>query len=52
MFFSPTGAWNCSKNIFVQAGVQEGAGPGRRHQSVGEEGIVSSILNDKQWQTT
>lgn len=40
-----TGARDDSKNIFMQAGVQEGAGAGRRHQSVGEETIFSSILN-------
>lgn len=39
-----TGARDDSKNIFMQAGVQEGAGAGRRHQSVGEETIFSSIL--------
>lgn len=40
-----TGARDDSKNIFMQAGVQEGAGAGRHHQSVGEETIFSSILN-------
>lgn len=39
-----TGARDDSKNIFMQAGVQEGAGARRRHQSVGEETIFSSIL--------
>lgn len=35
------------KNILVQAGVQEGAGPGRGHQSVGEKRVFSSILEGK-----
>lgn len=44
IIFPLTGARDDSKNIFVQAGVQKGAGPGRCHQSVGQKGIVSSIL--------
>lgn len=48
MFFSVifrlTGARDDPKNIFVQAGVQKGAGPGRRHQRTGEKTIFSSIL--------
>lgn len=35
------------KNIFVQAGVQEGAGPGRGHQSVTEKRVFSSVLKGK-----
>lgn len=35
------------ENIFVQAGVQEGAGPGRGHQSISEKRILSSILKGK-----
>ena len=42
--FSLTGAGDDSKNIFVQAGVQKGAGPGRCHQGVGKKWIFSSIL--------
>lgn len=45
-----TGSRDDSKNIFVQAGVQEGAGAGRRHQSVGEETIFSSILKNRETQ--
>lgn len=51
LIFSFTGAWYDSKNVFVQAGVQKGAGPRRCHQSVGEEWIFSSILNEKQWKS-
>lgn len=44
VIFRLTGARNDPKNIFVQAGVQKGAGPGGRHQSTGEKTIFSSIL--------
>lgn len=45
--FPLTGARDDSKNIFVQAGVQKGAGPGRCHQWVGKKWIFSSILRKK-----
>ena len=44
---SLTGAWYDSKNIFMQAGVQKGAGPGRCHQSVAQEWIFPHILHEK-----
>lgn len=45
--FPLTGARDGSEHIFVQAGVQEGARPGRRHQGVGKKRIFSSILKKK-----
>lgn len=44
IIFQLTGARDDSKNIFVQAGVQKGAGPGRCHQSIGKKWVFSSIL--------
>lgn len=44
LIFRLTGARDDPKNIFVQAGVQKGAGPRGRHQSTGEKTIFSSIL--------
>lgn len=39
-----TRAGDDSEHIFVQAGVQKGAGSGGCHQSVGKQQIFSSIL--------